>query len=149
MCEQCSAACDEYGQDTFIPGFYLSRATRDGLWMKTGDWGIVESNDPSFIFQTTPIKDPEAGMTDEQIEALPKEAFEKFDEFVTISAKIAEEMADSVNGEFAIDQFGRLYTAMCQAGFNPETDGRASMWLCHRLACFIEANPNPRKYSGP
>jgi hypothetical protein len=149
MCEQCSAAAEEWGHDPFIPGFYLCRATRDGMWMKAGDWGIVECNDPAFIFQTTPTKDPEAGMSDEQIEALPKEAWVKFDEFVAVSVKIAEEMAESLTGEFSLDVYGRFFTAMCKAGFNPDTDGRASMWLCNRLACFIEDNPNPRKYSGP
>jgi len=146
MCEQCSAATDSYGETEVLPGYYLSRATRDGLWMEDGDWGLVECNDPTFIFQTTPVKDPQHGMSDEQINALPKEEFGKFDEFVDVSEKMGREIAGSARDEFAIDQLGRLYTAMCKAGFNPDTDGRASMWLCHHLACFIEANPNPRKY---
>jgi hypothetical protein len=146
MCEQCCAKADEYGQDAFIPGFYLCRATQDGHMMKAGDWGIVECNDPAFIFHTTPVKDPWAGFTDEQIAASSDEELAKFNEFVDTSAKISEEMADNVVGEFALDLFGRLCAAMCKAGFDPETGARASSWLCHRLACFIEANPRVRRH---
>jgi hypothetical protein len=32
---------------------------------------------------------------------------------------------------------------MKQNGYNPEEDGDAIFWLCHRIAEYLEAHPEP------
>ena len=68
MCEQCVAQTVLYGE--VVPGFYLVRATVDGGTMKAGDWGLVECNDPFFIWSGEIIADPTEGMTDEEMNAI-------------------------------------------------------------------------------
>lgn len=52
MCEQCLTNPISFGE--IIPGFFLMRARRDGYDWKKGEWGLVEANDPTFIFRITP-----------------------------------------------------------------------------------------------
>ncbi len=59
MCEQCLAETKMYNDEKeVLPGFFLVRATKDGQFMKTGDWGLVMGNNPSFLFSSTPEKEP-------------------------------------------------------------------------------------------
>lgn len=51
MCEQCLVNPFYYGE--FAPGWFLIRATRESD-MKIGQWGLLECNDPSIVFTTTP-----------------------------------------------------------------------------------------------
>jgi len=57
MCEQCCAKTEDYGE--IFPGWYLVRATVNGMEMLTGQWGLVRTNDPEFIWtdDPTPIGD--------------------------------------------------------------------------------------------
>lgn len=147
MCEQCIAETEFYGE--VLPGYYLTRATKDGWWLKAGDWCLVICNDPEFSFHTMPIKDPFDGMTDEQVDATSKEEMKRFDDFVEVCNTIGVEIAQSVlNKEpfWALHIYGKLYVAMEKAGFSSEKDGDPTMWLCHRIAAFIEAHPTPWKH---
>lgn len=57
MCTQCLVNPFYYGE--IAPGWFLIRARReennDKDSMKIGDWGLVECNDPSIVFKTTPF----------------------------------------------------------------------------------------------
>ena len=57
MCEQCSAATLTLGE--VLPGVALVRATRAGRYMQPGQYGLVEQNDPFFVF--TAALEPEPG----------------------------------------------------------------------------------------
>lgn len=140
MCEQCSAKTVLYGE--LLTGWYLVRATQDGLYMKKDEWGLVECNDPTFSFMTTPVIDPFDGMSDEEINKVPiDEFFKKHDPFVEVSKKVLEEMERTTG--FPLDSFGRLYQSMREAGFDQEHCGAAIYWLCNLMAKMIRDNPNP------
>ena len=154
MCEQCCAKADGYGE--FIPGYYLCRANQDGHYMKKGDWGIVITNDPSFFFHTTPIKDPFHGMSDEQAEAIPlgDPIHQQWRNFYDTANTILNEMLESLRDEIdnkrngrrggnLLSHYGNLFRAMLAAGYDPERDGYDALWLCHRIAEHIEANLKP------
>lgn len=77
MCEQCIARTNSWGE--VLPGFALIRATADGSIMERGDWGLVQMNDPSFYWPSTPRPDPFYNFTDEQINALTPEQEKEMD----------------------------------------------------------------------
>lgn len=141
MCEQCSAEVDEFME--VIPKWLLIRATRNSFSMKEGQWGLVWANDPSFIWTETPVVDPHDGMPDEQVDALPKEEFDKFFEW----AKKAEDFEKSLMGS-PFDGY-TLYKAALDAGYDRKTDGRFSFWLFNRMGKLLAANPKPTAENHP
>ncbi len=62
MCTQCVVDPLYYGE--FAPGWFLIRATKpdEGI-MEADDWGLVECNNPSVVFSTTPIVYEDLDMT--------------------------------------------------------------------------------------
>ena len=52
MCEQCCAKTESYGE--VFPGWVLVRATVNGMEMRAGQWGLVQFDDPLFIWTETP-----------------------------------------------------------------------------------------------
>lgn len=55
MCTQCVVDPLYYGE--FAPGWFLIRATKPDYDMEADDWGLVECNNPSVVFSTTPVVD--------------------------------------------------------------------------------------------
>ena len=64
MCEQCSAETVAYNFPIDSFPFILVRATRDGDKMLNGDWGLLECNDPSFIFTGDVLAVPDLSLVD-------------------------------------------------------------------------------------
>ena len=62
MCLQCLTKCVSYGQ--VFPGYALARATKtdypdhpdSSSWQKD-QYALIECNDPTFIFNSNPLKD--------------------------------------------------------------------------------------------
>lgn len=67
MCEQCLTNPIYFGEP--LPGLYLARARRDGNDWKKREWGLIEINDPSFVWTSTPTVNPCFGMDLDEIEA--------------------------------------------------------------------------------
>ena len=135
MCEQCSAATVNYvGKDgnQVLPGYFLVRATKDGREMKNGDWGLVVCNDPDFIWSITPVCDPDDGLTDEQIDALPDDKM-RYRAWEKANRKLKKSL-DSASFDSSI----RLGNAMRDVGYVPDNDGIASWWLCNYIAKFLK-----------
>lgn len=71
MCEGCVAQTTLFGE--VFKKIYLVRATKDGYYMKKGNWGLVIVNDPFFIFEHTPkVTKEEDDVTDSEEEFLDK-----------------------------------------------------------------------------
>lgn len=148
MCEQCVAETTLYvgpGDADVLPGFGLVRATKDGWLMKKGDWGLVHVNDPDYWWSPTPVEDPLDGLSDEEIDKLPPEAF-KTDDYDTATEKIDDALSGRSPSMLEKDchayprfeDAARLYDAAKQAGYDRARDGRFAAWLCHRLAIFLK-----------
>jgi hypothetical protein len=60
MCEQCAAATIDIAE--FAPGWKLVRATQDGGRMKAGQYGLVASDDPSYLLSVVPRPAPNGGV---------------------------------------------------------------------------------------
>jgi len=104
----------------------LVRAAVDGRFMRAGDWGLVECNDPSFVFSTTPYEEP-------------KEIDELF-KFKAVCDKIEKEMMETASFRAC----GKLYATMCDNGYSIN-DGNPIMWLCNHLAENVEKGVQSEK----
>lgn len=130
MCEQCSAATITYGE--IVPGFWLVRATQQGNTMVLGDWGLVESNDPHFVWQGDIVPDPTEGLSDEDLETMTpeQEQAEKlfYDNFEAIRFM-----------DLPVSAGWRLVQAGIQAGYQPEKiAGDFPYWLYCRMAKLVQ-----------
>jgi hypothetical protein len=135
MCEQCSAETKSYGE--VVPGWSLHQATKDGNFMKKGDFGLINYNDPSIIWpgHLVPIKDPSFEMTPEQLDLMTEEQDIKFYEFHNLIYSLRPFFeCDPVSG------YSIIYS-MLQSGFNPEKHKWMYLdWLVHKMALLIESN---------
>ena len=139
MCEQCPPLADTQSYGEVLEGWRLIRARKQGHLLKPDDWGLVQMNDPDFVWTVTPEVDPQSGLTDEQINACSKEEhdqwwawMEKADEF-----EIALE-SDPMTGY-------ELILAAMKKGYNPDVYGRFAYWLFDHLGQWLKDHPEPIK----
>lgn len=71
MCLQCLTNPFYYGE--VLPTWYLIRARRHAEEMRPKDWGLLQCNDPSIIFSTTPYIYKSEDLLDEAINAFSAE----------------------------------------------------------------------------
>lgn len=135
MCEQCLIAPLVWRD--VLPGWTLVRARRQGNIMEVGHWGLIEMNDPTFIWTGKPRRDPTRGM-DEAQEAAYWEAVtqEQLDELSAHESDVRE-----VFSEISPMTGWKLVDACLRAGYKPDRDGAVELWLEDRLARHIEATP--------
>jgi len=126
MCLQCSAKARVVVKD-IIPGYTLMRATKGcekivgaPAWPK-GWYGLVQCNDPDFIWEGKPIADPTEGLTGDQINALPEAPFSRF-----------HYLCEAIEKQFVTDPMtGYQFVQACKkAGYKPKRDGlNVVMWF--------------------
>lgn len=76
MCTQCLVNPFYYGE--IAPDWFLIRARREesgDRGMQIGDWGLVEVNDPSIVFKTTPFVYADVAKLDKAMDAFEDELF--------------------------------------------------------------------------
>ena len=127
----------------FLPGWGLFQASRDGYIMKKGDWGLVQCNDPTFVWSVDPVSDPTFGMTeaDEERELKDPNIELKTDLFYDRFEEFNNAMQGRVSDGWA------LMDAAIKAGFNPE-DHFFNYWLFHKLGHWIETHHPEAPMSG-
>jgi hypothetical protein len=118
-----------------LPGWFLCRATKSAPEMTAGQWGLGQSNDPDFIWTTTPVVDPQFRWSEEQIDAATTEEDAVWQSFLQAATDLEWALVcDPVVGH-------DLYEACCAAGYDREVDGpRLALWLFHTLAGAIDAH---------
>ncbi len=126
MCLQCLTEATVV-KEAVLPGFTLMQAQADNpLWPK-GWYALVESNDPTIVFEGPLLLDPTAGLTEDDLDwqpALP-DGYEEYD----AGAQKMEPMlkCDPVTGF-------RLVQACMQEGFETTAHGSLAYWLLNHLA---------------
>ena len=117
MCEQCCALTDTYLSP--LPGWWLVRASDDGMMMKKNDWGLVRHDDPDFIWSITPWPDPG-------------------DEAGELSDKWWDECGEFMRSLTSAPREGWLLVEACiKAGYDPEEPGCVEFWLFDHLGKWI------------
>ena len=135
MCEQCSAEVDGWAYP--LDGWVLIRATKDGFFMKKGEWGLLRSNDPDFIWEETPTLDPTEGLTDEELDKASVELQDAEDNFT----RAAQKFEDDLQGYPASGW--ELYNAALKAGYDKAKHGRFAFWVFNHLAKHLRDHPTP------
>jgi hypothetical protein len=134
MCEQCSAEVDDYGHP--LDGWMLCQATRDAD-MKKGQWGLVECNDPTYVWTQKPMIDPLMG-------AITDDDWAKVTDIQMAESEIFEDAVALFSEELVadIESAHHLFESGLKAGYKKE-HGRFESWLFNHLAQWLLAHPEP------
>lgn len=111
-----------------IPGFSLMQATRDGHGWLAGQYGLVETNDPTVVFDGPLLQDPAAGLTDDKINNLPAAECAAVERFMTVAEQFGEKLVLDAHAGY------RLVHACISKGYSPDEDGHVEFWLMHFIA---------------
>jgi hypothetical protein len=143
MCETCLGKCDNYGE--IFPGWWLVRATVDSsIRLEADDWGLVQCNDPTFIFEQTPIKNPCYGLLDNELD--DPDLDEPHKNFLKVAHSIAADMHESLDYSrdfptLPLSAYGKLYVSCVEAGYKRKEHGSLLYWLCHYIATYLDNDP--------
>lgn len=126
MCLQCIANAKVIKQDV-LPGFSLMQATAEAEGWKKDSFGLVECNDPTFVFDGPLVLDPTAGMTEDDLDWQP-EMPDGYEEYEAGAQRLEAALkCDPVTGH-------RLVQACMQVGYHPKEHGILGYWLLNYLA---------------
>lgn len=125
MCLQCTVNAERIG--LVLPSWWLMRSRGDDPRWPRGSWGLVRSNDPDFVWSTTPTPDPLHGIPDDRWEAW-------FEENPTGSSAYERTMApvpdDFRNGLICEPELGwQIVRDSIPFGYDPEEGGDFASWL--------------------
>lgn len=107
----------------------------NGLWHLVTSPG--ESNDLIATFTGTPQMDPTAGMTEDEVNASDDSILDAMEAwFAEASAAMAQ------LGALGLRRTWRLVEHLCDAGYDPRSDGEAEFWLYRHIAAAIARHQN-------
>ena len=134
MCLQCDTKAVIVQQD-ILPGFSLYQAQVDAADWPKGWYGLVECNDPTFVFAGPLLSDPTFGMSDEALNAL-KDFPAGYDEFCAAADAVGEKLVGCPMAGYS------LVRACMEVGYR-RTDGHVHYWLLHHLATKVGVPTEP------
>lgn len=128
MCEQCTADTEDFGE--VVPSWRLCRARKTGNFMKAGDWGLVDFDNPDFYWKSTPVLDPTFENDAAYDDPAQDEAIENF-------LEVADEL-DACFKCYPLTGYA-LVTACLEAGWDRKKHGcRLECFLVHRMALLLQ-----------
>lgn len=133
MCEQCCAKTETFLEP--FPRWWLVRATKDGNIMRKGQWGLVHRNDPDFIWSVEPKLEPLTELSDEEINALPKDS-KLWDDFNNWVADV-ETFRKSLEHHVSLEASWELIESARKAGYESEKSDFCT-WLFNYLAEYLK-----------
>lgn len=126
MCLQCITHATITAKDV-LPGFTLMQSTEHHEDWPKGWYGLVESNDPSIVFEGPLLIDPVKGMEPDDLDWMP-EMPEGYDEYDEGAKKLTEALKVDANLGH------RLVEACRQEGYDPQDHGSVAYWLLNHMA---------------
>ncbi|KVP39616.1 hypothetical protein WJ87_05120 [Burkholderia ubonensis] len=130
MCLQCMTNAIIIKKNV-LPGFDLMQSQQDAKGWPKGAYGLVEINDPTVVFPGPLLNDPTAGMSDDELNALPEMPAEVYAFDQSAEALGEQLILDAVTGH-------RLVQACIECGYKPKEDGCLHFWLLHYLATQVD-----------
>lgn len=143
MCEQCSAKTHSWGW--VLPGYALVRATCDGTFMRTGQWGLVECNDPTFIWSVTPVPDLFYQFTDQEVDNLADREYDRHIDWLTQLDKFDWELGSTSSSAYKYHPSllsSWQLVEVVRTTFNCKAHEVTEV-LFHYLGRVLEDNPQP------
>lgn len=145
MCEQCLAETSMYvlGDNKnyhVLPGYILVRATKNGRQMIAGNWGLVRSNDPDFVWEITPTPNRFWGMSDEELDQLPDHEQDYLTEWEISASAFGKQMMNFFITRREMNFFKPiefLHKACAKKGWK-SSEASLETWLFHYLGVYIE-----------
>lgn len=138
MCDQCNAKVTFFGEP--MPGWYLMRATRDGIVWKAGEWGLVSGDDPDFRWSSTPTPSVLFGVHDDSEQERWLQANEGTPQY---ERELSGPPADFSAALLTEPGRGyRLVVAAMQRGYDPEESGDFASWLFDLLGEHLKDVPS-------
>lgn len=134
MCDQCVGACITFGE--IVPGWFLIQARRDAFSIKKDQYGLVECNDPDFVWNVKPLEDPLKNLTDDQIDELDEKdpIWKEWKKFVQVEQSIGKILKSNIETGYS------LYKACLEGGYNPDKHGHnVSCWLTDQMAVLLNS----------
>lgn len=131
MCLQCSAMATTL-RNNVVPGFTLMISTESAEGWPKGTYGLVECNDPSFVFEGPLLLNPIADLSDEAVDALPRLP-EGFDEYIEAVDKLRSQLRSTAETGY------RFVMACARIGYDPEGGEDLAYWLLHHLAKSLQS----------
>ena len=101
------------------------QAKKDHPDWPVGWFGVVEINDPTFVFQGPPVCDPYFGRDDDDEEVEDEAFLLCLDEVIEAGCKAS------------VFEAYRLVEACVRVGFDPE-EGGFEAWLVHKMGLVFE-----------
>lgn len=133
MCEQCLTEAEVIFED-ILPGYCLMLAKKEGQHWHTGEYALVRMDNTDFSWPGKPLVNPLAGMSDQEINALPENGvLQEFENYVNL--------IDQVEPHFRIDPvLGYQFVKVCmQDGYDPQKHGENIVfWLINHIARKLE-----------
>lgn len=109
----------------------LVQATKDGGCMKTGQYGLVEENDPLLIFDVKPYPDPCQDMSGDEVDAFCVDNREKMMMWLGAAAGFSD--------LFRVGpKTGWRFVEACRKAGYEDRDGSAAMWFFHKAGAMLE-----------
>lgn len=127
MCLQCETDAVSL-KDDILPGFYFVQARKHHEDWPAGWYGLVECNDPAFIWEKKPLPEPKKetdGGVDEWMKWFDNVVSPTYDSFLESGSDILA--------------YFRLVKACKKVGYDEEKDGFNIMcWLVNHLSKYAE-----------
>ncbi len=131
MCEQCMAKTATIGE--VVPGIFLVRATVQGCHMEPNEFGLVESDDPFFTFSRTPTPHPYDGLSGDKVGArVELDGLGPILDWSKLAGGFSKRLLVELNVGW------RVVQACLKAGYNPDEDGDAALWLFNRMGVLFQ-----------
>jgi hypothetical protein len=112
-------------KEQILPGYFLVMATKEIEEWPKGWYGLVQCNDPDFVWKGRPRPLHLYNLSDKEIKAIPIKTLKKWN-------KEEYKFIDEIEDQFVTDPMkGYQLVAACKkAGYNPKKHGyNVLMWL--------------------
>lgn len=116
-----------------VPGIVLVRATVEGCYMEPGEFGLVEGDDPLYTFMRVPEPDPYDGLPDDEVNTRAEtDGFGPMLDWCKLAGGFSKRFLIDLNTGW------RVVQACIKAGYDPDEDGDAGIWLFHRMGVMYQ-----------
>ena len=136
MCSQCVSEA-ELLMDEVLPGYALMLARKDSEHWASGQYALVEKNDPDFIWSGDPLVNPLEGLSDQEVNALEKNG-DPWRNFESYANRV-----DEIEHQFRVGPFvGYKFVRSCRDdGYDPGKHGeRVLFWFVDHIARKLKRN---------